>query len=501
LAKHLGEGVTLTNRLNLFFLTALAAVLVGFSAAIYWLAQSYFERQNEQHLTAALSTLVAAAEVAPEGVAWDLTERRLNLAGDAWGNQVAWIVIDDAAQVIDHSKQLDVAQVLLSAGLRDQGSERLLWNKEPWRLKRQKIEATPKPAELAAADTTGPADEEKKHRAISIAAAIPLAPAEAALRNLGAALAGVSSVVWLAGLVAGRAVCRRALLPVANMATAARAMDGAELADRLPTILSGDEIEELGRAFNGLLDRLQESFERQRQFTGDASHQLRTPLAAILGQIEVALRRERSADEYQQTLATVQQIAGHLRQIVESLLFLARADAEARLPERQRIDLSAWLPEQIRQWPLGERSNDVIVDCRCPQGCQVDAHPALLSELVTILVDNASKYSLPGTTITLRLHSEATAHWLDVIDHGAGIAETDLPHLFTPFFRSTEARRCHTCGIGLGLSIAKRLAEAFGGDISVTSRVGDGSCFRLKLPRSSAAALCSQDKTALVASP
>src|SRR5438045_9495412 len=113
------------------------------------------------------------------------------------------------------------------------------------------------------------------------------------------------------------------------MAYHIRLMSAANLDDRLPDVQSRDELDELSRSFNGLLDRLQESFERQRRFTGDASHQLRTPLTAILGQLEVALRRERPAEEYQRVLAQVHERAGHLRRIVESLLFLARAAAAA----------------------------------------------------------------------------------------------------------------------------------------------------------------------------
>jgi signal transduction histidine kinase len=482
--------VTLTTRLNLFFLTALAVVLIGFSTTIYLLARTYFERQNEQRLAAALSTLVAAAEVAPEGIVWDLAERRLSFGSDAWGNQVAWIVTDMVGQPIDQSKHAGAAEFFLSAGLRNDsqtGSERLTWNKEPWLLRWQRVEAPPmKSTEAAAADSAGQTEEERKHRAVSIAAAIPLAPAESALRSLATALAGVSVIVWLVGLVAGRAACLKALLPVTNMATTVRRMDGAELAQRFPIIASGDELEELGRAFNGLLDRLQESCERQRRFTGDASHQLRTPLAAILGQIEVTLRRERTAEEYQMTLATVQQTAGNLRRIVESLLFLARADAEAQVPKRELVDLAAWLLQHLQGWAQHPRFADFVFEPSQACSSQVGAHPVLLGELVNILLDNACKYSQPGTAVTLRVHQETTTIRLDVEDHGCGMTEAEVAGLFRPLFRSAESRRRHTEGVGLGLSIAKRLAKSLGGSISVASRADEGSCFTLMLPAADA---------------
>src|SRR5439155_4762880 len=135
--------------------------------------------------------------------------------------------------------------------------------------------------------------------------------------------------IWLLALFLGRAMSRRALRPLSSMACSARAMDASDRGQRLPSATAGDELEDLARAFNGLLNRLQEAFERQRRFTGDASHQLRTPLTAMLGQIDVALRRDRQADDYRRTLDLVHGQASHLRKIVEALLFLTRADLDA----------------------------------------------------------------------------------------------------------------------------------------------------------------------------
>src|SRR5260370_25756333 len=120
------------------------------------------------------------------------------------------------------------------------------------------------------------------------------------------------------------------------MVADARSMNVDDLGNRLAIRSTGDELEDLSRSFNGLLERLQESFERQRQFTGAASHQLRTPLTAMLGQIEVALRHARPAEEYQRGLSTVHQKAGHLRRIAGALLFLAPTAGAARLPALAR---------------------------------------------------------------------------------------------------------------------------------------------------------------------
>lgn len=477
--------MTLTTRLNLFFLMALAVVLFGFSAVLYSLARVYLLRQDEERLTAALNTLVAAAEVGPEGIVWDPAERRLNLGGTALAGQVAWFIADRQGKLIDQSREEEGAAFV--SALQDAGdfhaasNLEVTYRGEPWQLRYQTIEAPMAPQPSDATQPPGPKDEEPKYRAVSIAAAMSVARTQAALRNLAAALGGLSLGVWAVAFVAGRAVCRRALRPVSSMANAASQIDASELAQRLPVLASGDELENLGRSFNGLIDRLQESFERQRRFTGDASHQLRTPLAAMLGQIEVALRRERTADEYKQALATVQETAGRLRRIVEALLFLARADAEAALPQRERIELSSWLHQHLQTWSEHPRFGDIKLGHDSGEACYVSAHPVLLGELVNILLDNACKYSPPGTPITLRLNCSTDTICLDIEDQGPGLADADLSRLFTPFFRSDEARRPGIDGVGLGLSIARRLAEASGGMLTATSRLGQGSRFTLRL--------------------
>src|SRR5262249_48106755 len=147
--------------------------------------------------------------------------------------------------------------------------------------------------------------------------------------------------------------------PVTRMAAAARDMGAADLSLRLPDAHTPGEVDELQRAFNGLLDRLQEAVEQQRRFTGDASHQLRTPLTAMLGQLDLALRRDRPTEEYRRVLSEVHTQAGRLRQIVESLLFLARAEAEAEPGEMEMVDLSAWLPEHLASWNGHPRTADI----------------------------------------------------------------------------------------------------------------------------------------------
>jgi heavy metal sensor kinase len=315
-----------------------------------------------------------------------------------------------------------------------------------------------------------------------VTAALSLRPVEAALRNLALALAALSTGTWLLAAGLGRRLCRRALAPLTRMSASARQMTAADLGQRLPDPGTGDELEDLGRAFNDLLARVHEAFERQRRFTGDASHQLRTPLAALLGQVEVALRRDRPAEEYRRVLGLVERRATHLRQVVESLLFLARAESESEPPGREPVDLAAWVPEQLGRWSAHARAADLRAAGDLERPALVEVHPPLLGQALDNLLDNALKYSAPGTPVTVRLGRDDGAVTLAVEDRGCGIAPEDRPHLFEPFYRSPQARRQGLGGVGLGLAVAQRIVRALGGTITVDSEPDAGSRFVMRFP-------------------
>ena len=355
--------MTLTTRLLVFFLATLAAVLAGFSLAVYFLAGAHLHRQSQARLDAALNTLVAAAEFTADAVEWEPEQRRMLFTGADPADRTLWLVRAEHGRIVDGVEPPSEREAFSSAvspPTDRESAEPLTWRNQSWLVRQQWI----RPGDLPGAPLAQAPNPADPHRfpALILTAAVSLEPNQATLRQLALALGGLSLVVWLVAAFVGRSVCRRGLRPVTQMAAAARDMSASDLADRLPRVANGDELDDLSQSFNGLLDRLQESFERQRRFTGDASHQLRTPLTAILGQLEVALRRDRTADEYRTVVATVHEKAGRLQHIVESLLFLARADADALLPEREPTDLADWLPEHLRTWANHPRADDLTFE-------------------------------------------------------------------------------------------------------------------------------------------
>jgi signal transduction histidine kinase len=485
-AKNLGDRLTLTARLSVFVLALLGIVLLGFSLTLYLLSGQYLHGQVDERLDGTLSALSGACEQTRYGLEWEPAQRQVDAGASPFGLPVFWFVEDRQGQIIDRSPEPQTDELIKSrsidSGTAHQSADTLEWRSGHWQLRQRWIRAESDTARPAKPGKKAKNQKVKSHRELRITLGTSLDPVHAALTRLAITLAGLSTGILLVALIAVRIVCRRVLAPVSRMAVAASNIGAEDLERRLPNLATKDELGQLNRAFNDLLDRLQESFERQRRFTVEASHQLRTPLAGILGQIEVALRRERPVGEYQRVLSTVHKRGDHLSKIVESLLFLARTNAESSPTTFETLCLNSWLPQQLEAWSDNPRAADLVLQGDDAEPCFVFAHAALLGELLNILVDNACKYSPAGKPVEITLDRDQDAALVQVIDHGRGIAEVDLPHLFTPFFRSEDARRDGIEGTGLGLSIARRLSRLFGGELSVTSHPGAGCRFLLRMP-------------------
>lgn len=320
------------------------------------------------------------------------------------------------------------------------------------------------------------------HTALVLTVCAPLDPMEATLSSLRWMLLGLTAGVWLIAASVGRWLCQKALEPLTRMVQSAKGLDATDAGWNLSEPGTGDELDELGRAFNELLARLRLAYERQRRFSSEASHQLRTPLTALIGQLDVGLRRERPDEEYRRVLEKAHGRAVRLGQIVEALLFLGRAEGDAGLPEAETLDLARWVAEHLTERAIGERTPDVTLDITEHESIWVRIHPPLLAQILDNLLDNARKYSPEGSPVLVEVGREAGTAILAVQDVGNGIAPEDLPRIFEPFYRSVQARLLGRPGTGLGLAVARRIAAAFGGTIDARSELGKGSRFELRLP-------------------
>jgi len=286
--------------------------------------------------------------------------------------------------------------------------------------------------------------------------------------------------VGLAAL-GGAIIARAALRPVDEMARTARRITAEDLSRRVERRGSGDELDALAETLNGMLARLEDAFGQTRRFAADAAHELRTPLTVLRGGIEVALRMERSPDEYRRVLASSLEEVERLIRLAEDLLLLSRSLAGPEVG-RAPVELE---PLVLEVFEVGARLGRtagvaVRVDATTPTAVAGDA--AALRRALLNLVENAVKYTPPGGKVEIALGRTDGMAEVTVADTGIGIEPDDLERIFEPFRRLDAARARDTGGAGLGLAIARSIVIAHGGLVTVESRPGSGSRFTVRLP-------------------
>jgi heavy metal sensor kinase len=301
-------------------------------------------------------------------------------------------------------------------------------------------------------------------------------------RNFLLVMAAVFPVALLLAGGGGWMLARRALRPVDQIAETARRISAEHLGGRLKEIGTGDELDKLTRTLNEMLARLEAAFSEIRRFSADASHELQTPLTILKGEMEVALRAPRSPEEYQRILKSSLEEIDRIVHLVGGLLLLARADAGVLRRESRRVDFTQLLEEFYGQAKaLAQRKAvNLLLGEMEPLATQGDYE--LLKRLLFNLIDNGIKYTPGGGRVTVSLRRQGEWIALKVSDTGIGISPEEQGEIFQRFYRSAEARSLSEGGAGLGLCIARSIAEAHGGRIEVESSPGKGSTFTVLLP-------------------
>jgi heavy metal sensor kinase len=295
----------------------------------------------------------------------------------------------------------------------------------------------------------------------------------------------MATVLPLALLFAGGGgwlLAQRALRPVDRMTEAARRISAEHLDERLETTGSDDELDRLAATLNDMLSRLDGAFRQVRQFSADASHELQTPLTIVKGEIEVALRAPRSPDEYQRVLASALEESERIAQLVEGLLLLSRADAGVLRMDRQAVDLAELVAEVGAAAQVLAEAHGVTLEFKSVAPITIHGDREHLRRLLFNLVDNGLKYTPSGGRVALTLQRDAEWAALRVEDTGIGLAPEELERIFQRFYRAPGAVDQGKEGSGLGLCIARSIAEAHSGHIHVESAPGHGSTFTVFLP-------------------
>jgi len=474
-------------RLALMFVAILALVLAGFSAFIYTRQVQINHAEEVSQLVSQSAQLVAyyeaqmaSFESEREGRSASVPQSKLPLLPD--NTLLAMIGLDGKAVLQQGPLQPDILSALV-----------MKWQDSPDTLQPLSYTA---PGQGKAAGTAylfmvSPLQVEGRGVGFLLLAN-PTDPGSQ-LPRLAVSLTLGSLLIVLLAFGGGYWLANRALQPVQTIVHTAQRISESDLSRRL-NLHRNDELGELADTFDQMLDRLQAAFERQRQFTADASHELRSPLAIIELESNRLLERKRTPEEYEKVLHLIQSENEWMSRLVNELLLLARMDAGQIALRSERVDLSEVIVDVTeRLTPLAQARGVTLKTGELGE-CYAQAERIYLTQLLTNLVENALKYTHREDGLVLvesvrQVKDGQPWSLMRITDNGPGIPEEHLPHIFNRFYRLDLARARAEEGAaelvsssGLGLAIAQSIAQVYGGKIEVHSQEGKGSTFTVWLP-------------------
>lgn len=309
---------------------------------------------------------------------------------------------------------------------------------------------------------------------------------QAFMAALGQTYALVIPLAVVLAALGGYFLARRSLSPVASMSDQAEHIGATNLQDRLAVKNTTDELGRLAGSFNALLDRLEESFQLQRRFVADASHELRTPVAILTGEAEVALSKsDRTPEEYRESLEILHKESLRLKKIVEDLFTLTRADIGQLPLSKSDFYLDELVADCARTCRTLAQAKQITLQCNAATELPVHADEAFLRRMFLNLLDNAIKYTPAGGSVVISCEREEVCHVVVVSDTGPGIPTEVQDRVFERFFRAEKARTSGDTangGAGLGLAICRWIAHAHDGSLELTSSSSAGSTFTFSIP-------------------
>lgn len=478
---------SLRSKLTLWYVLILGVLLISFSSFLYFTLSKSLYRDVDNKLRS-LAELVASESVSPlskfgfESIDQAL-EASLNLKPIGKFIQV----LDESGRIGRKSENLKNVQLPISLNALKNASKGLVTYE------------THRPFENAPLRIITFPVIENKHVAKIIQIASSLEDVEEALNTLLILLVITVPLALMVASLGGQFLANKALKPVDQITQTARMITSQNLNQRIKPPKVKDEISRLIETFNEMISRLDQSFRQIKQFSTDASHELKTPLTILKGEAEVTLRRKRPPQEYEQILRSNLEEVNRMSQIVDDLLLLSKADiGEIRL-NRGRIHLVEILNEVVAQVNiLAQAKNLRIETSNHDENVQIFGDGLRIRELFLNLIENGIKYTEAGGALRITVTKDTSRHAIRpsarpeekhqefakiiVSDTGIGIAKEDQEKIFDRFFRVDKARSRVQGGSGLGLSICQWIVEAHGGEINVESEIGKGSSFIVRLP-------------------
>ena len=307
-------------------------------------------------------------------------------------------------------------------------------------------------------------------------------PEEKAVENLARLGLWFGMPAVVLALAGGWWLMRKALAPIESLAHAAGRVHERNLHEKLPATGSGDELDQLTGVFNAMTDRLNGSFSRIREFTLNASHELKTPLTVMHGELETMLREESLSGSQQERLLRQLDEVQRLTKIVDGLTLLAKADAGQIALKHETVQLDDLVREAHSDAQILALPHSVRVDLKMCEVVSVEGDRHRLRQLLLNLADNAIKYNCAKGTVITTLRRDRDCAILEMANTGRGVGADGIDRVFDPFFRGHSSHNGNIEGCGLGLSISRWIVEAHGGTIQMTSQPGTVTTLTVRLP-------------------
>lgn len=451
-------------RLTLWFGVLLAIILIVFGVLLYaglrWRIYSAFDEQVQTQ-----------AELLMPLPAIDGTELTLNQSASDIDQEDYFVrLLDDTGQVLEMRGQGDPELTLLSndvaTALQGEKHFRTMSGEDDVQLRM----------------VTLPILDENSGEIVGVLqVALDRQDLAEALRELAIALAMLIPLATVSVLGGGYLLSGRAVEPLTTMAQITSRIGEQDLKERVDLDLPNDELGRLAANFNAMMVRIEQAFARQRQFTGDAAHELRTPLALMRSQLDLSLSRPRSADDYREALTNLGMDVSRMTNLVAAMLALARLDNAGIRSGFTRTVVSEIVASAVDAYQGIARDRAVELQGEV-QPAYVQGDEELLIQVLVNLIDNAMTHTPTGGRVQVRCTSEGEVVRIKVSDTGNGIAASDLPLVFERFYRPDTSRSRESGGVGLGLAICKRIVDLHGGSIGIQSKIGQGTSVEITIP-------------------
>ena len=302
----------------------------------------------------------------------------------------------------------------------------------------------------------------------------------AALNNLKTIIAIASPIYILIGILGGLFISKKSLKPIDDITKTAQIISAGDLSQRLDMPDTGDEVSRLAQTFDHMIEKLEDSFRKEKRFTANASHELRTPISVIMANSEDMLFGDHTVEEYKDAVKTILSESQKMRNMVSKLLMLSKGDEASLTYAFEEIDLGLLIEGVVDEMLDYAKEKNILISYGYKEDIIIKADQTLIIRLIMNLLDNAIKYNNGNSQIEVFLNKKEEFAEIIINDKGIGIPKEDLPNIFNRFYRVDKSRSGE--GTGLGLSIVKHIVDIHKGDISVESEVSSGTTFTILLP-------------------